>query len=437
MTLNLIDLQIKQLGPPLLDSPLTAYQGPSGESFRFASDDERVQASITNRSLPHGLAAGSSFEQAGARRNIFFNPAQTTAAIVTCGGLCPGLNDVIRAIVLELHHWYRIDRVLGIQYGYEGLTPQTDMPPRPLTLDDVDDIHKHGGTILGSSRGNQDVSVMVETLVREKINLLFCIGGDGTLRAAHEIAAEIERCQLAIAVVGIPKTIDNDIELIYRSFGFLTAVQEADGVLDCAHVESKGARNGIGLVKLMGRDSGFIAAHATLANGDVNYCLIPEIPLCLDGEQGLLQHLRRRLTRRRHAVIAVAEGAGGELIGHSGTRDASGNLLANDIGLHLKDSISRAFAAWGEQVSIKYFDPSYMIRSVSANSSDAVFCADLGRNAVHAAMAGKTDLLIGLWHGTFTHVPLAAIVGRRKKIDPAGSLWMSVLASTGQPSRWC
>ncbi|MCL5269095.1 MAG: ATP-dependent 6-phosphofructokinase [bacterium] len=422
---------IAQFAPVRFESPLLHASGDDAEGSLFITDADRIRFDI---SLNEAGPQPASFEPAGARRLLFYDPPQTRAAIVTCGGLCPGLNDVIRALVMELHHWYGVREVLGIQYGYAGLVPDTDCPPRPLTVADVDDIHTHGGTILGSSRGKQGVGRMVDMLVERRIDMLFCIGGDGTLRGAHELAREIRRRGLPIAIVGIPKTIDNDIDLIYRSFGFQTAVEEADKVLDCAHMEANGARNGIGLVKLMGRESGFIAAHATLASGDVNYCLVPEVPFDLGGDNGLLAHLRRRLATRRHAVIVVAEGAGANLIGDTGRRDASGNVIVNDIGLYLKEAITSAFAEWNEPVSIKYFDPSYLIRSVRANSSDSIFCGDLGRHAVHAAMAGKTDLLIGLWHGVFTHVPLEAIVGRRKKINPNGNLWHSVLASTGQPS---
>lgn len=426
------NLTINQFSPAEIESPLINYQRQEGWEFEFVPDSERVRFSLSLNESPG--SAEEAFERAGPRRRIFFDPAQTRAAVVTCGGLCPGINDVVRALVMELHYWYGMREVLGVRYGYAGLVPGTDCPPVPLTLEDVDDIHLKGGTLLGSSRGMQDVGVMVDTLARLQVSILFCIGGDGTLHGAHELAQEIARRGLPIAIVGIPKTIDNDIMLIYRCFGFKTAVEEACKVLDCAHVEAKGARNGVGLVKLMGRESGFIAAHATLANGDVNYCLIPEVPFELHGENGLLEHLRRRLRTRKHAVIVVSEGAGRDLIGDRGELDSSGNTKLNDIGLFLKQEIAAAFAGWGEPVNVRYFDPSYLIRSVPANSDDSIFCADLGRYAAHAAMAGKTDMFIGDWHGVFTHVPLAAAVGQRRKVDVKCSLWRNVLSTTGQPA---
>ena len=428
------DLSVKQFSPVTLDSPLAGHPQDPGGRIQFVDEDHKLLFDPSTQAQPGSRTVA--FERAGPRRRIFYDPASTRAAVVTCGGICPGLNDVIRALVLELYHWYGVKEVLGIRYGYSGLAEATDCPPIPLTVEDVSEIHTMGGTVLGSSRGALTPREMVTTLQRLDVNILICIGGDGTLCGVHAIAEEILQRDLKIAVVGIPKTIDNDIALVYQSFGFQTAVAEATRVLLGAHNEAKGARHGVGLVRLMGRHAGFIAAHATLASGDVNYCLVPEVQFRLDGERGLLQHLHDRLGRRRHAVIAVAEGTGMELMGHTDERDASGNIRFKDVGLFLKEAIGHAFADWGEEVHVKYFDPSYIIRSVPANSHDSIFCADLARCAVHGAMAGKTDMLIGFWHGVFTHVPLVAIAGRRKQINPDGHLWRSVLATTGQPTRW-
>lgn len=429
-----MDLAISNLGPATRPSPLLKFDRHWGSESRFYSDEDRVRYDI--KTISQSLGEDASFECAGPRREIYFDPATTRAAIVTCGGLCPGLNDVIRGIVHELNHWYGIDHILGIRHGYVGMVPDTPYPPMELTTDNVKDIHRFGGTILGSSRGSQDVGQMVDFLSEHGVNLLFCIGGDGTLRGAHEIACEARTRQVPLAVVGVPKTIDNDIELIYRSFGFETAVAEAKRIIDGAHVEATGYPGGVALVKLMGRDSGFIAAHATIASGDVNVCLVPEVPIRLEGPGGLIEHLRERLQRRGHAVVVIAEGAGRDLFGDTGERDASGNIKFHDVGLKLKESLETAFAANDEKLKIRYFDPSYTIRSVPANPSDSIFCSDLARQAVHAAMSGKTDLMIGVWHGVFTHVPLQAVVGRRKQIKPASQLWRAVVSVTGQPARW-
>jgi 6-phosphofructokinase 1 len=371
-----------------------------------------------------------SFEKAGPREKIYFDPSKLKCGIVTCGGLCPGLNSVIRAIVLSLHHNYGVRTVYGFPYGFEGLTYRYGHEPVELTLALVDRIHQQGGTILGSSRGNQDIGEMVDTLERMNIGILFTLGGDGTLRGASAIAEEIERRKLRIAVIGIPKTIDNDISYIQRSFGFATAVSEAGRAITSAHIEAQGARNGIGLVKLMGRESGFIATFAALAYSDVNFCLIPEVPFTLES---FLKALHERLEKQGHAVIVVAEGAGQDILGKTGERDASGNIRFQDIGIFLRDQIHAYFKQTGIELSLKYIDPSYTIRSVPADANDSAFCLVLGQNAVHAGMAGRTNMVVGFWINEFTHVPIPMATSKRQKVDPGGLLWNIVLTATGQP----
>jgi 6-phosphofructokinase 1 len=295
----------------------------------------------------------------------------------------------------------------------------------------VDSIHEDGGTILGSSRGQQDPKLMVETLMRMDINMLFCIGGDGTLKSAHLIAEEVKRRGLNISVIGVPKTIDNDISYMDRTFGFETAVYATNPVITVAHNEAKGAMNGIGLIHVMGRDSGFIAAYAALANTHVNYCLVPEEKFNLEeGPNALFPSLFKRLERRHHAVIIVAEGAGQDLISGERKTDKSGNILNQNVGIFLKEKIQDYAKRIGMETSIKYFDPTYMIRGIPANGTDSVFCLLLAQNAVNAAMTGRTDMVIGHWSDTFTHVPIAIATSKRKKIDPEGSLWRSVKMNT-------
>jgi 6-phosphofructokinase 1 len=376
------------------------------------------------------------FELAGPRQHLFFDPPQTRAAVVTCGGLCPGINNVIRTLFFELTENYGVRTVLGIRFGLEGLNPQTGEPPVKLTKEMVSGIHLLGGTILGTSRGPQDPKTIVSFLEDRKIDILFCVGGDGTQRAAHEIAAEVARRKLPIAVVGIPKTIDNDIRYCRRSFGFATAVSEAETVVHRAHTEATGVQNGIGLVKLMGREAGFIAAGATIASGDVNFTLIPELPFELDGPNGLLAKLERRLAARRHAVIVVAEGAGQDLIPNLKEEyDASGNRKLGDIGALMKQRITDHFENRNVPIYVRYFDPSYHIRSCPANTIDSLLCEQFARHAVHAAMAGKTDVLVGLSHGEFIHVPLPASIGEKKRLSPEDQWWTTVLAITGQ-EKW-
>ena len=420
-----VNLEVQRLGECRISSPIS--------NIRFVGESEYVLYHSNLAKIEQLVKAGDRppvFEKSGAREKIYFDPSKLKCGIVTCGGLCPGVNDVIRAIVLALHHHYDVRTIFGFLYGYEGLSHKYGHTPIELKPAVVEDIHQKGGTILGSSRGPQDISEMVDCLERMNIGLLFAIGGDGTLRGAQAIAEDIANRNLKIGVIGIPKTIDNDISYVEQSFGFATAVSEATTSIYSAHTEAAGARNGIGLVKLMGRESGFIAAYACLANSDANFCLIPEVRFTLEG---LIKAVKERLQRRQHAVIVVGEGAGQELMAATQQRDASGNIRFGDIGTFLKDQITDFFKKTGMEITLKYIDPSYNIRSLPANSWDSAFCLLLGQSAVHAGMAGRTNMVVGYWKNYFTHVPIQAAVSRRKKIDSNGWLWNSVLASTGQP----
>jgi 6-phosphofructokinase 1 len=425
--------EITRLGPCEVDSPLQLSTTPGDGRCDFTPDDLRML--YEPRFRGNEPICPLWLEHAGPRQKLFFEPSQVKAAIVTCGGLSPGINNVIRTTVLELMHNYGVPEVLGIRFGYEGLNPHVGRPPMKLTPGRVENIHHQGGTMLGTSRGPQQPSVTVDFLADQEVNILFCIGGDGTQAGAHAIAQEIERRDLKIAVVGIPKTIDNDIEFCTTTFGFATAVGQAEIAIDRAHVEAKSVFNGVGLVKLMGREAGFITATAVLASGEANFCLIPEIPLQLEGEHGFLAKLKRRLQAREHAVIVVAEGAGQHLLDDIAETDASGNRRLNDIGYFLKGEIEGYLKAEGVPTSVKYFDPSYLIRSLPAEAVDSLICERFARAAVHAAMTGRTDMLIGLWHHHLIHVPLATSTGLTKRVDPESELWTSVLSLTGQ-EKW-
>lgn len=401
---------------------------------RFVDDATRVL--YQNEVGPDLPDAGTlSFEKSGPREEIFFDPAQTTAALTTCGGLCPGLNNVIRSAYLELTHNYDVPRVLGIRNGYLGLNPESGLKPVELTVHSVDEINNQGGTVLGSSRGPQDPAIMVDTLERENIDILFCVGGDGTQRGAQAISDEIVRRSLPKAVVGIPKTIDNDIPYVRMTFGHATALEKAEEVLRGAHVEAKGVPNGIGLVRLMGRDAGFIAAGASLASQEANFVLVPEVPFPWEGENGFLAALERRMRLRGHALVVVAEGAGQHILEPDEMpRDASGNVRYEDIGLFLQRRIKEHFAMRQFPVNVKYLDPSYFIRSVPANAWDRILSDRMARHAVHAGMAGKTGVLIGYWADKLIHVPIRAAVAEKRQMDVASDLWTAVLAATGQPN---
>lgn len=425
------DFRVRRLGECLIDSPLRERSWV-GEEARICATSEMTAIEgllAEGRTLP-------SFEAAGPRSKIFFDPARARAAVVTCGGLCPGLNNVIRSLVVTLGGNYGLRDILGIRYGYWGLAREPRAEAVPLTHELVDDIHLSGGSVLGSSRGTPPVAEIADTLERLRVDMLFVVGGDGTLRGAREISRELARRNRAVSVVGIPKTIDNDIHWVDRSFGFTTAVAEAQRAIQAAHAEARGAWNGIGLVKLMGRHSGFLAAHAALSGPDVNFCLIPEVPLALDGPRGFLEVLRRRIEQRRHAVVVVAEGAGQHLIPATGARDASGNTRLADIGSFLAETISRRFHEWGVEHTVKYIDPSYTVRGLPCAPIDAEFCSTLAQAAVHAAMAGRTAMFIGLTKGKIVHVPIGASDGSPRVLDPAGPVWQRVLEATRQPAWW-
>jgi len=432
-----LDPTIESLGEAKIPSPILKEK-IAGQAQYFVSDDDQICISVRSAEITAKLEAGvplPAFELAGPRRDIYFDPSKLRCAIVTCGGLCPGLNDIIRAIVLELYYHYGVRNIYGIRYGLQGFISDYGHDFMDLTPSVVSLILNMGGSILGSSRGPQDIELIVDSLERSNIGLLFMVGGDGTLMATSKIAEAITKRGLKIGVIGIPKTIDNDIHLVSRSFGFDTAVQVATGAIKGAHNEAKGYPNGIGLIKLMGRHSGFIAATATLAQQDVNFVLIPEIDFDLQGSGGFLEALEKRLSASDHAVIVVAEGAGQKYFSdEEDERDESGNIRLKDIGQLLKREITAHFKSKSIDISLKYIDPSYMIRSLPTNANDSVFCGFLGRDAVHAGLAGKTKLLIGHWNNHFVHIPLIASVGKRKQVLPHGKLWRTVLEATGQGS---
>ncbi len=437
MTTKKLDFDIPVLGEAKISSPIMMSTTQNDGQADYVSDDDHILFGIDTDIDENGHPVPrheETVEVAGPRAKIYFNPAHVHAAIVTCGGICPGLNNVIRAVVRCFWYRYGVRRISGVQFGYQGLLENSPWPLITLDPDVVDDIQEKGGSILGSARGGgKQVEEIVDSLEKLNINILVTIGGDGTLRGAYDIYEEVKKRGLKISIIGIPKTIDNDLSLIQSSFGVDTAVQMAVPVVRSAHVEAKNSIHGIGLVKVMGRESGFIAAQTALAQSDVNFCLIPENPFDLDGPNGLLEHLRRRILDRGHAVVLVSEGAGQELMPPSNELDASGNVKFQDIGIFLKDRINEFFKREGIETNVKYIDPSYIIRSAPADSYDSIYCARLGAHAVHAAMSGKTQALIGLLHNRFVHLPIKVAVSSRNHVDLEGSLWRDVLENTRQP----
>ncbi|GAA2072962.1 ATP-dependent 6-phosphofructokinase [Aeromicrobium halocynthiae] len=433
---TLAELQVRTLGPARHPSPLAQYVGGRATNEYYVGEDDRILFDdtielIRRRGLP--LEELPSFETGGPRDTLFFDPKHVRVGIVTCGGLCPGLNDVIRALVMELHEHYGVHDVIGFRNGYAGLNPEHGLEPIQLTPGFVANIHERGGTVLGSSRGAQDVDVVVDTLQARGIDILFVIGGDGSMRGAHRIAQTALERDADIAVVGVPKTIDNDIPHIGQSFGFQTAYSRAAQSIKAAKIEAEASINGVGLVKVMGRHAGFIACYSALAGHDADFVLIPEVPFSLDGDNGVLEHVRRKVRTQGHAVLVVAEGAGQEHLPDDGATDASGNARLADIGRLLRERITADFASRDEEVLFRYFDPGYFIRSVPAEPSDSVYCSRLAQTAVHAGMAGRTDMVVGRRRHRFVHVPIPYVTHRAHHVSPDGDLWLSVLESTAQP----
>lgn len=410
---------------PLQDNP--AYSVV--KQYFVDMDDSVTQKIVVHKDTKRGIH----FRRAGPRQKVYFDSGEVHACIVTCGGLCPGLNTVIREIVCGLYHMYGVTKVIGIDGGYKGFYAKNTVTLDPKV---VNDIHKRGGTIIGTSRGGHDTTKIVDSIQDRGINQVYIIGGDGTQKGAAVIYEDIRQRGLKVAVAGIPKTIDNDIPVIDRSFGFDTAVEEAQRAINAAHVEAESMENGVGLVKLMGRYSGFIAMYATLASRDVDCCLIPESPFYLEGKGGLFEYMEKRLKENGHMVIVIAEGAGQELLTESlNEKDASGNKLLKDVGLWISHNIKEHFTQRRKMtINLKYIDPTYMIRAIPSNASDNVYCTLLAQSAVHGAMAGFTGFTVGLVNGRHTYIPFQCITERQNKVVITDRMWARLLSSTNQPS---
>ncbi|KAM7273892.1 hypothetical protein ACFE04_028556 [Oxalis oulophora] len=418
---------------PEYPNPLQNSQAYAIVKKTFVSPDDAVtQNVVVQKDTPRGVH----FRRSGPREKVYFKPEEVRACIVTCGGLCPGINTVIREIVYGLNYMYGVHDILGIEGGYKGFYSRNTVT---LTPKIVNDIHKRGGTVLCTSRGGHDTNKIVDNIHDRGINQVYIIGGDGTQRGAALIYKEVENRGLRVAVAGIPKTIDNDIAVIDKSFGFDTAVEEAQRAINAAHVEVESFENGIGIVKLMGRYSGFIAMHATLASRDVDCCLIPESPFYLEGKGGLYEFIEQRLKENGHMVIVLAEGAGQEYVAQSmrsvDEKDASGNRLLLDVGHWLSQTVKDHFTnVLNIPVNMKYIDPTYMIRAIPSNASDNIYCTLLAHSAVHGAMAGYTGFTVGPVNGKHAYIPISRVTEKTNTVKLTDRMWARLLASTNQPS---
>ncbi|KAG8049861.1 hypothetical protein GUJ93_ZPchr0009g259 [Zizania palustris] len=358
----------------------------------------------------------AAYHRAGPRREVAFDPVRVRAAIVTCGGLCPGMNTVVRELVVGLSELYGVrgGGVFGVRNGYGGFYSEEE--PVPLEPETVEQWHKAGGTVLGTSRGGFDLGRIVGAIERRGFNQVYAIGGDGTMRGAVKIFEEVRRRRLPVAITGIPKTVDNDVGIIDRSFGFHTAVEEAQQAIAAGHVEAESAVNGVGLVKLMGRSTGHIALHATLSSRDVDCCLIPEENFYLHGAGGLFEFLYHRIKKNGHAVVVVAEGAGQGLIPTNTDAprrdDESGNPAFLDVGAWLKAELK----AWWEE-----------------EHADNLYCTLLAHSAIHGVMAGYTGFVSGPINGNYAYIPMAEVAEGKNPVDTKDHKWAWVRSITNQP----
>ncbi|KAI5411720.1 ATP-dependent 6-phosphofructokinase 3, variant 3 [Lathyrus oleraceus] len=381
---------------PLQDNPSYAVV----KQYYVNQDDTVAQQIVVHKNSSRGTL----FRRAGPAQKVYFDSKEVYACIVTCGGLCPGLNTVIRELVCGLYHMYGVHKVLGIEGGYRGFYSRNTIP---LTPKIVNDIHKRGGTILKTSYGGHDTSKIVDSIQDRGINQVYILGGFGTQNEAAMIFEEIRRRGLKVAVVGIPKTIDNDIPVIDKSIGFDTAVEEAQRAINSAHVEAESAENGIGVVKLMGHCSGFIAMYATFASRDVDCCLIPESPFYLEGPGGVLEFIEKRLREQGHMVIVIAEGAGQELIlpsdkSNKNRPDAASDDLFHDVSLWLSLKIKDHFARSKKMaINLKYIVMRFTVGPVN------------GRNC---------------------YIPFHLINEGQKRVVITDRMWARLLSSTHQPS---
>ena len=425
------DLAIARLGERTIDTPLRDLLGGREESVHYVTETDRVllddTLGVAKRRSAGTPAELPAFNPGGPREKLYFEPSTVTAAIVTCGGLCPGLNNVVRALVLQLANAYGVKSILGFRNGYSGLTDTS--APLALTPELVRDIHNRGGTILGTSRGGQEPAAMVDTLARHRVDMLFVIGGDGSLRGAQKIAAKPPPATAARRG-GHPEdhrqrhSVDRPELRLPDRVRPRRRVDPRRAHRGRVHRRRRGTGQADGPAQRLHRLLCDTRQPRSRLRPDPRSLLparqLPALPAQARRSAGARSRGRRR-GRRAGAVPRSAE------------TDASGNARLGDIGALLRERVTAHFAQHGTPLSLRYVDPGYAIRSVPANAFDAVYCARLAQAAVHAGMAGFTSMVVARWHGRFIHLPIALATATRNQVDPHGDLWMSVLEATGQP----
>lgn len=398
--------------------------------MNFLNPDELVMGHI----ILNDSKAGSRRQEiangcvrANACEKIWWDPADVRAAIVTCGGLCPGLNSIIREVTMCLWHQYGVRHITGIQFGYNGLSNPELYAPKHLGPKAVREIHMKGGSVLKAGRGGLEAERICDNLEKMGVNMLFVVGGDGTQAAGNLLYEEARRRNLQLSIVGVPKSIDNDILFFDKTFGFDTAVSAACNVIRNGWVEATSCEKGVGIVKLMGRDAGFVCMDAALSSTIVDLCLIPEVSVKMED---IMDHIDETLQRKNFMVIAVAEGAGQEHVA-TGKVDATGHTIYGDIGTHLRDSVNKHLKPSGGRCF--YIDPSYIIRSVPIDPNDHVYCSRLARDAVHSAMRGYTGVVVGPIHNVICMIPMQLIASGKRHVPTKSSNWQACVQVCNMP----
>jgi len=400
----------------------------------FVNPDELVMGHIitndSKQAARDSETANGCF-RANATRHIYWDPKDVRAAIVTCGGLCPGLNSVVRELTDCLYNEYGVKDILGMRGGYHGLSNPEELTPMYLTPKIVNEIHMKGGSVLMAGRGGNDCIRIVDKLKERDINMLFVVGGDGTQSGAHALFLEARKRKMPISIVGVPKSIDNDVMYFDKTFGFESAVAEAVSVIRGSFVEATSANRAVSIVKLMGRDAGFVSMYAAVASNLVDLCLIPEVDVKL---QDVLAYVDKVLAQKGYMVVAVAEGAGQNFVESEGV-DPTGHTKYGDVGVFLRDAINEHLKRSDDGGRSFYFDPSYMIRAVPANPIDHIFCSRLSRDAVHTAMRGYTGVCVGPIHNIIIIMPMNNIASRQKTVNVHRNMWQVCVHQSGMPQQ--
>lgn len=426
---------------PRSENEIGIYRSP--ESRRLATADVDILRLFEQAGSPP-----PSFPEAGPRKELCFDPHRVKAAVVTTGGLAPGLNSVVHSIVDRHFNTYELNETLGgAVYGiYDGFRGLRDCASNSTTLNPkvTLDWLRQGGSNLGSIRFRDPqgekhlVDEIAKSITQMAIDILYVIGGDGSQLIAHKVAQAVP----SISVLGVPKTMDNDVLWVRESFGFDTTVEQATHAINALHFEAQSTRR-VGLLQFFGAESGFVAANAALASGQVDLVLIPEAFNNLSDEQlqhywkMLLGHLDDRVKRQAHmphAIVVVAEGVETALVQQKsrklGRKGDFLELLKQDIAGKVRDRRGRC-------LEIFVNEPRHYIRSGAANAHDQIFCERLGALAVDNGLAGYTNCMVSHWLTEYVLVPLELVVQGQKSIQTSGMFWRQVETSTGQPPSPC